>query len=159
MEVTRMVSQNAERPATGAVVAFPTTATAPSRGLLITNDQPLVRAFRRELRNCLGEDACVDVEPSIEEAQAAGLEGYGWVTLDLEHAVPPADAVRLARQAWPETRLAVLSYWWSERDLLARRLADLVIHKPLRAHELRGLFRPVPPAGDAPERPRTATGT
>jgi hypothetical protein len=156
MEARRMPSQT---PATSPLVPFPTATPAPSRGLLVTRDLPLVRAFRRELRDCLGDDACFDVEPAIEEAEAAGVEGYGWVTIDLDGAIGPADAVRLARQVWPDARLAVLSYWWSERDTIARGLADLVIHKPLRSHELRALLRPVPPAGDAPGRPRMATGT
>lgn len=153
-----MVSETAERPAAGTVVPFPTVTPAPPRGLLITRDQPLIRAFRRELRACLGDEAGVDVEPTIEAAQAAGGTGYGWVTVDLDDDLPPTDAVRLARQVWPETRLAVLSYWWSERDTVARGLADLVIHKPLRAQELRALVRPLPPQGDAPAQPRSAAG-
>jgi hypothetical protein len=155
-----MVTQIAGRPTTapGPIVPFPTATPAPGRGLLVTKDQPLIRAFRRELRECLGDDACFDVEPGIEEARDARVDGYGWVTIDLDGAVGPADAVRLARQVWPGARLAVLSYWWSERDTIARGLADLVIHKPLRSHELRALFRPPPPAGDAPATPRTAAG-
>lgn len=144
--------------ATSPVVAFPTATPEPSRGLLITKDQPLIRAFRRELRGCLGDDACFDVQPAVEEAEASGVAGYGWVTIDLDGAVGPADAVRLCRRVWPDARLAVLSYWWSERDTIARGLADLIIHKPLRSHELRALFRPPPPTGDAPGRSHTATG-
>ena len=144
--------------APGPIVSFPTATPAPAHGLLVTKDQPLIRVFRRELRGCVGDDVCFDVEPTIEQAQAAGREGYGWVTVDLDGAIAPADAVRLARRVWPDSRLAVLSYWWSERDTVARGLADLVIHKPLRSHELRALFRPPPPAGDASGTSRTAAG-
>jgi hypothetical protein len=41
--------------------------------------------------------------------------------------------------------VAVLSYWWSERDSIARDLADIVIHKPLRSPEVLALLRTLRP--------------
>ena len=112
---------------------------APVRGLLITSDPVLARAFQRELRQCADCPISFDVQPSFEEAQRAGP--YQCVTVDLDGAIAPAEAVRLARRYWPDARVAVLSYWWSERDSDARGLADLVIHKPLRQPELRAFLR------------------
>jgi hypothetical protein len=107
--------------------------------LLITGDPVLARAFQRELRQCTDCPISFDVQPSFEEAQRAGP--YQCVTVDLDGAIAPAEAVRLARRYWPDARVAVLSYWWSERDSDARGLADLVIHKPLRQPELRAFLR------------------
>jgi hypothetical protein len=115
------------------------TGPAPERGLLITTDAALARAFRRELQQCDDCPAAFEVHSSFEDARAAG--DYTCVTIDLDGAISPAEAVRLSRTAWPTARVAVLSYWWSERDSDARGLADLVIHKPLRQPELRAFLR------------------
>lgn len=139
------------------VVALPNAASPLDRGLLVTDDQALVRSFRRALRDCVGAEVSFDLQNSIEEPPAAAAgAAYQWVTIDLQDAMAPAEAVRLARSIWPDARLAVLSYWWSERDTLARQLADLVIHKPPRAQELRALIRPPAPSPPG-EMPHTAT--
>jgi hypothetical protein len=65
---------------------------------------------------------------------------YEWVAIDLDGAIAPADAVRLARRSWPRALVAVLSYRWSEDEQPARDEADHVIHKPVRAAELDALF-------------------
>ena len=147
----------AAAPVAGALLTFPNATPPLDRGLLVTADQALVRAFRRELRVCLGPLATFDVQPAIDDARPASGEDYQWVIVDLDGVRAPADAVRLARTAWPGVRLAVLSHFWSERDSIARELADLVIHKPPRAQELRALIRPPAPA-PAGDTPRTATG-
>ena len=114
----------------------------PPGGLLITADPALARAFRRELRRC-GECALpIEVRSNFEKALQDAGGPYRWVSLDLDAAVAPREAVRLARRRWPAARVALLSCWWSERDRIARDLADLVIHKPLRSAELRALLRP-----------------
>ena len=112
---------------------------APVRWLLITGDPVLARAFQRELRQCTNCPISFDVLPSFEEAQRGGP--YQCVTVDLDGAIAPAEAVRITRRCWPQARVAVLSYWWSERDSDARGLADVVIHKPLRQPELRAFLR------------------
>jgi hypothetical protein len=128
------------------------------RGLLITPDAGLARAFQRELERCADCPAAFDVQPSLRDAERAAPGPFSCVTIDLDGALPPADAVRRARARWPGARVAVLSYWWSERDTDARGLADLVIHKPVREPELlaflrspiivSGAERPQPVAGD-----------
>lgn len=122
----------------------------PLRALLIARDQALVRAFQRELRRCDDCAVSFDVQPGLE-AQRVPADPYDCVTVDLDGAVAPSEAVRLARHSWPQARIAVLSHWWSEREQLARELADLVIHKPLRAAELRAFLRS--PAGAPRARP------
>lgn len=109
------------------------------RGLLITTDDALARAFQRELQQCADCSVSFDVHSNFEEARGAG--DFACVTIDLDGAISPAEAVRLGRAAWPDARIAVLSYWWSERDWDARGLADLVIHKPLRQAELQAFLR------------------
>lgn len=136
----------ARLPATGVAPAIspggaPVPALLPSRGLLVSADPALVRAFRRELRDCPDCSVSFDVQASIEDVRDAGGDPYRWVTIDLDAAIAPSDAVRLARRSWPEARIAVLSCWWSERDAVARDLADVVIHKPLRSTELLALLR------------------
>jgi hypothetical protein len=108
------------------------------KGLLITTDGALARAFQRELKQCADCPSSFDVQSSFEDARGTH---YACVTIDLDGAIVPAEAVRIARSAWPNARVAVLSYWWSERDADARGLADLVIHKPLRQPELRAFLR------------------
>lgn len=119
----------------------PVPANEPLRGLLISADRALVRAFHRELRD--GADCAVsfDVHPSLEEARLTGPGPYHWVTVDLDGAIPPSEAVRLAREHWPDSRIAVVSFWWSEREQLARQQADVVIHKPLRTPEIQAFLR------------------
>ncbi len=144
--------------ATGVAPAFslgrpPIQAPLPPRGLLVTTDPALVRAFRRELRDCADCSVPLDVQPTIEAASSAGSASYQWVTVDLDGAAAPSEAVRLARRSWPDAHVAVLSCWWSERDTVARDLADLVIHKPLRSTELRALLRSPDTAGPAADAP------
>lgn len=112
---------------------------ASDRGVLITTDAALARVFRRELEQCADCSVVFEVQSSFDDARKAG--DYACVTIDLDGAISPAEAVRLARASWPNARVAVLSYWWSERDSAARGLADLVIHKPLRQPELRAFLR------------------
>jgi DNA-binding response OmpR family regulator len=109
--------------------------------LLITNDPILVRSFRRELRRCADCDATFDVDADVEAAAAARAKGYHWVALDMDGPVAPSEAVRVARTSWPGAQVVALSCWWSERDVVARELADLVVHKPLRPQEVQALVR------------------
>ncbi len=109
------------------------------KGLLLTESPALARAFRRELHAC---DGCVDAF-EVRESMLAALEDvapYRWVAVDLDAAVAPSDSLRLARATWPDARIAVLSCWWSERDALARNMADAVLHKPVRSAELLGFL-------------------
>jgi len=120
----------------------PTTGASPAfRGLLVTGDRTLVRAFQRELQRCADCSVAVDVQPSLDEAMRLGRDGFHWVAVDLDGTIAPSEGVRLARRSWPAARVAVLSWWWSERDAIARDLADVVIHKPLRSPEVLGLLR------------------
>ena len=125
------------------VIAAPTGEVAPPalKGLLITANAALVRAFRRELRSCGDCSISFDVRSSLEEARRAAGKPYDCVTVDLDGGTAPSDAVRLVRRSWPHARVAVLSGWWSERDAVAWGQADVVIHKPLRAPELRAFLR------------------
>lgn len=111
------------------------------RGLLLTESPALARAFRRELRDCETCTAAFDVQPKIADALLPGV-GYRWVAIDLDATIGPSEAIRQARTAWPDARLAVLSCWWSERDALARDMADAVLHKPVRSAELLAFLRP-----------------
>ena len=111
------------------------------KGLLITADPSLARAFRRELSNCTDCSISFELQANFDEACRAGGGPYQCVTIDLEGAVAPNEAVRLARGAWPLARIAVLSFWWSEQSDAALGQADVVIHKPLRAAELRAFLR------------------
>ena len=113
------------------------------RGLLLTADRALVRSFQRELQRCADCSVCVDVESSLDEALRLAGIGYHWVAVDLDGAIAPSEGVRQARLAWPRARVAVFSCWWSERDAIARDLADIVIHKPLRSPEVLALLRSV----------------
>ena len=113
---------------------------APARGLLITTDRSLTRAFLRDLRASDGAVA-FDVRASLADARAVAGGRHRWVAVDLDGAVPPDTAVRLARRLWPGARIAVLSCWWSEQDVAACALADVVIHKPLRSPEIRAFLR------------------
>ena len=112
----------------------------PTQNLLLVADTTLVRAFRRELRSCIDCSVTLEVHESFEDAQQAG-KSYHWVVVDLDGGSAPSEAVRRARKAWPNARLAVLSLCWSERDSIARDLADTVIHKPLRSVELHAFLR------------------
>jgi hypothetical protein len=114
---------------------------APSRGLLITADRALVRAFRRELRRCADCSTSFEVQANFGEARRAAGGPYHWVAVDLDGAIAPSAAVRRVRRSWPAARIAVLSCWWSERDTIAGDRADVVIHKPLRSPELRAFLR------------------
>ena len=111
------------------------------KGLLITADPSLARAFRRELSNCADCSISFELQANFDEACRAGGGPYQCVTVDLDGAVAPNEAVRLARSAWPLARIAVLSFWWSEQSDAALDQADVVIHKPLRAAELRAFLR------------------
>ncbi len=111
------------------------------KGLLITADPSLARAFRRELTNCTDCSISFELQANFDEACRAGGGPYHCVTVDLDGAVAPNEAVRLARSAWPLARVAVLSFWWSEQSDAALEQADVVIHKPLRAAELRAFLR------------------
>ena len=113
----------------------------PLHGLLITADRALARAFRRELGRCAESKLLFDVRANFEQALTEAADAYQWVGVDLDGAIAPSEAVRLARCSWPAARVVVLSGWWSERDVFARDLADLVIHKPLRAPELLAFLR------------------
>lgn len=138
--------------------------TPPLRGLLITADPALARAFRRELRDCADCTIGFDVQSSFDEAQRCGSATYDCVTVDMDGCIAPPEAVRLAHAYWPDARVALLASWWSERDAVARDRADVVIHKPLRSAELRAFLRsptgaptgapsvaaPVVTPGDAP---------
>ena len=122
--------------ATPASVSQAGLSSGPLHGLLITADRALARAFRRELGRCAESTLPFDVRANFEQALTESADAYQWVGVDLDGAIAPSEAVRLARCSWPAARVVVLSGWWSERDVFARDLADLVIHKPLRAPEL-----------------------
>jgi DNA-binding response OmpR family regulator len=111
----------------------------PLRGLLVTIDSALARAFRRQLRRA-GHAVPLEVFTTLEEARESASGRYDWISVDLDGPVAPAESVRLSRYSWPRAFLAVLSYAWSDRERLARERADYVIHKPVRAKELEALF-------------------
>ena len=111
------------------------------RGLLITNEGSLARAFRRELTHVAESPLSLEEYGTHEEAVRKGRGPYQWVAVDLDGALAPSEAVRLAREAWSDAHIAVLSCWWSERDAVARDLADVVVHKPLRSPELLAFLR------------------
>lgn len=112
----------------------------PLRGLLITADPALARAFRRELRQCADCRITFDVQANFAEAQRGGGGRYDCVTVDLNGVIAPSEAVRMVRRSWPDARVAVLACWWSDRDSSTNE-ADVVIHKPLRSSELRAFLR------------------
>ena len=118
------------------------------RGLVVTGDRALMRSFQRMVRRCADCSVSIEVRRGLEEAEPPASESYDWVAIDLDGAIAPSEGVRLARRGWPRARVAVLSYWWSERDAIARDLADIVIHKPLRSPEVLALLRTL-----RPERP------
>lgn len=111
----------------------------PLRGLLVTNDSALARAFRRELKRS-GNIVPLEIYASLEEAASRADARYAWITVDLDGGVSPSDAVRVSRRSWPGALVAIVSYWWSEDERLAHAEADHVIHKPVRAPELKALF-------------------
>ena len=111
------------------------------KGLLITADPSLARSFQRELTNCTDCAISFELHANFDEACRAGGGPYQCVTVDLDGAVVSNEAVRLARSAWPLARIAVLSFWWSDQSNAALDQADVVIHKPLRAAELRAFLR------------------
>ncbi len=121
--------------------AFPQRPRATMKGLLITNDPSLARSFSRELDNCGDSSISFELQANFDEAIRAGGGPYQVVTVDLDGAVSPHEAVKLARSAWPLARVAVLSFWWSEQSEIAREQAEVVIHKPLRSAELRAFLR------------------
>jgi hypothetical protein len=130
----------------------PTKSRTSVKGLLITTDPSLARAFRRELSNCTDCAISFELHANFDEACRAGGGPYQCVTVDLDGAVVPNAAVPLARSAWPLARIAVLSFWWSDQSNAALDQADVVIHKPLRAAELRAFLRSPtgsPKAGEA----------
>ncbi len=129
--------------------------TTQARGLLITADPALARAFRDALQACDGCAITFELQGNLDEARRAGGGHYQNVTIDLDGSFVADQAVRLARDAWPDARIAVLSHWWSEREGLDREQADVVIHKPLRSAELRAFLRS--PTG-APAAARQETG-
>ena len=134
---------------------IPTKPRATLKGLLITGDPSLARSFRRELANCAECSISFDLQANFDEAIRAGGGPYQLVTIDLDGAVAPQEAVKLARSAWPLARVAVLSFWWSEQSEIARDEAEVVIHKPLRSAELRAFLRSptgAPKTQEAPER-------
>ena len=112
-----------------------------ARGLLITADPALARAFRNALQACDDCAITFDLHGNLDEARRAGGGCYQNVTIDLDGSFVADQAVRLARDTWPDARIAVLSHWWSEREELDREQADVVIHKPLRAAELQAFLR------------------
>ena len=112
---------------------------APLRGLLVTSDSALARAFRRELKRA-GRIVPLEVHPSLEHAHDGAGGRFAWITIDLDGVTAPSRVVRMARRLWPRTLLAVLSYRWSDREHPASKQADHVIHKPVRAAELDALF-------------------
>jgi hypothetical protein len=121
-------------------------AVTPDEGLLITADGALARAFLQELRRCADCSAAFDVRATLSDASELASERHRWVAIDLGGPVAPAEAVGLARRLWPVARIGVLSGWWSEHDAVARSLADVVIHKPIRAPELAVFLRADPAA-------------
>lgn len=112
-----------------------------SRGLLITGDPELARAFQFALQRCDERVISFDLQSNLDEARRSGGARYQTVALDLDGTIVPDQAVRIAREAWPDARIAVLSHWWSEREGLEREHADVVIHKPLRKAELEAFLR------------------
>ncbi len=115
--------------------------TTQARGLLITADPALARAFRNALQACDDCTITFDLQGNLDEARRAGGGCYQNVTIDLDGSFVADQAVRQARDIWPDARIAVLSHWWSEREGLDREEADVVIHKPLRAAELQAVLR------------------
>ena len=111
------------------------------KGLLITADPSLARAFRRELANCTECPISFELQANFDEACRAGGGPFQCVTVDLDGAIAPRESIRLARSAWPLARIAVLRFWWSEQSDDALDQADVIIHKPLRAAELRAFLR------------------
>jgi len=112
---------------------------AAPRGLLVTGDSALARAFRRELKRS-GQIVPLDIYTSLEEAASRAEPHYAWITIDLDGGVTPPDAVRVARWSWPWAVVVIVSYWWSEDEHVALADADYVIHKPVRATELAALL-------------------
>ena len=119
------------------------------RGLLITADPDLARAFQRALQGCDNCSITYELQSNLDEARRSGSARYQNVTIDLDGSVMPDQSVRLVREAWPDARIAVLCHWWSERESLAREQADVVIHKPLRTAELQAFLRSPTGAPDA----------
>lgn len=115
------------------------------RGLVVTSDRALMRAFQRELRRCADCSVSIEIRRTLQEAEPVSRESYDWVAIDLDGAMAPSEGVRLARRGWPGARVAVLSYWWSERDAIAREVADVIIHKPLRSPEVLALWQSIRP--------------
>ena len=115
--------------------------TTQARGLLITADPALARAFRNALQACADCAITFELQGNLDEARRAGGGCYQNVTIDLDGSFVAYQAVRLARDTWPGARIAVLSHWWSEREVLDLEQADVVIHKPLRAAELQAFLR------------------
>ena len=115
--------------------------TTQTRGLLITADPALARAFRNALQACADCAITFELQGNLDEARRAGGGRYQNVTIDLDGSFVADQAVRLARDTWPGARIAVLSHWWSEREGLDLEQADVVIHKPLRAAELQAFLR------------------
>lgn len=130
---------------------------APLRGLLVTNDSAFARAFRRELKRS-GHVVPLEIYPSLEDATLRADARCAWITIDLDGGVSPSDAVRVARLSWPGTLVAVVSYWWSERDQHALAQADHVIHKPVRAVELDALLASFRAATNSPPSNGTVGG-
>ena len=120
------------------------------RGLVVTGDRALMRSFQRVLRRCADCRVSIEIRRGLDETEPAAYDSYDWVAIDLDGAIAPSEGVRLARRGWPRARVAVLSYWWSERDAIARDLADVVIHKPLRSPEVVALLRTLRPEGLLP---------
>ncbi|MEX1254213.1 MAG: hypothetical protein WEE64_07720 [Dehalococcoidia bacterium] len=133
------------------------TAACPQEGLLITADGALARAFLSGLGSGAERTIAFDVRSSLADAKELAGDRRRWVAIDLSGAVPPVEAVGIARLLWPQARIAVLSSWWSDQDAAARELADTVIHKPLRSHEILAFLsdRPVAVPNAAP--PAAAT--
>jgi hypothetical protein len=123
---------------------------ASSRGLLVTSDVLFARAFRRELKRG-GHVVPIEIYSTLEAATSQADAGYTWVAVDLDGGVSPNDAVRVARWSWPDAKIAIARYRWSDDLAHARFDADHVIHKPVRATELNALFsparQPLAPAG------------
>jgi len=128
-------------PATSIQPAPVNGARQPIKGLLLTADPSLARAFHREIANCTECAITFDLHANSDEAIRSGGGPYQCVVVDLDGSIALDEAVRMARRAWPISRIAVLTFWWSEQADLARDKADVVIHKPLRAAELRAFLR------------------
>jgi hypothetical protein len=114
------------------------------RGLLLTESPALARAFRRELRNCAGCSTEFDVHTALDDASSNDAP-YRWIAIDLDATLGPSEAMRLVRERWPEARIAAMSCWWSERDVVARQTADVVLHKPVRSGELLSFLQSTAP--------------